>query len=121
MTTGDSTTRTVVPLMSLTVLVALLGHLVDAQSPAPKTRTGKVPEVGDAQILLGGIAATVLLTLVSMAGDVGEKLSKGLAVTALLASIGYYGVPLFNDLDKLTGAVKPAPVKPKTTTTGAKP
>lgn len=102
MMTKGTDARTIVTLMAFATGIALVGHLVDAASGAPTTRTGTSP-VGDAQILLGGTAATVLLTLLSMAGEPGSKLGKGLALITLMGSTLYYGTPVFTSLDRLTG------------------
>ncbi|MGB6500097.1 MAG: hypothetical protein WBG19_01655 [Thermoplasmata archaeon] len=109
-------TRTIVPLMAFTVIVTLVGHTLEP------TKVSKLdPHVGDAQILLGGTIATVLLTLLAQAGEVGERFGKGLAVVALLGSVGVYGTSVLGGLNRITGQTKPTTaVKPTASTKGTK-
>jgi hypothetical protein len=107
--------RTIVPLMAFAVAVSLLGHTLEpAKSKAD-------PQVGDAQILLGGTIATVILTLLAEAGPVGERFGKGLAVVTLVAAIGLYGTPVLSGLDRVTGQVTPSGKKAATPTKGTIP
>jgi hypothetical protein len=106
--------RTIVPLMVFATGIALIGHTLNP------TKSKADPQVGDAQILLGGTIATVILTLLATAGDVGEKFSKGLALVALLSSVGLYGSALLGGIDKVTGQVTPQGAKAATPTTPTK-
>ena len=95
--------RTIVPLMAFATGIALWGHL--SETPAQQKLDHNI---GDAQILLGGTAATVLLTLISMGGPVGGHLAKGLSVVTLLSVVGLYGTSAVKGLDSLTGQSLPA-------------
>jgi hypothetical protein len=112
--------RTVVVLMVFTTGIALVGHTL------AKPKTTKIalpPEIGDAQILIGGTVATVILTLISEAGDTAAKFSKGLAFIALLAVLANYGGPVATGLNRLSGATAPPTVsatKPVTKVTTKK-
>jgi hypothetical protein len=94
--------RTILSVMAFATGIAVIGHTVE-----PTKSTKLSPSVGDAQILLGGTAATVILVLLAQAGDVGASFSKGIAVIALLSSLGYYGIPVFGALGSITGQSKP--------------
>jgi hypothetical protein len=106
--------------MVFATVIALVGHTHEVAQKNSKLN----PTVGDAQVLLGGTIAAVILTLLAEAGDVGAKFAKGLALIALLSSIGLYGGGVATDINKITGQVTPqgaktaAPTKP---TTSAKP
>ena len=111
-------TRTIVTLMVFATGVTLVGHTLE---PAKSTKLN--PHVGDAQILLGGTIATVILTLFAMGGDVGSKFGKGIALIALLSSVGYYGGPVLTGINKVTGqttAAKPTTPTPPTKVSAAK-
>ena len=120
MDTGTgSSARTILYLMAFATGIALVGHTFE-----PRRSTKLTPGVGDAQILLGGVAATVILTLLAQAGEVGQRFGKGVALIALLSSLGYYGGPVFDGLSRLTGQATRAPLaganpKPAPTKTGA--
>lgn len=108
--------RTIVPLMVFATSIALIGHTLEP------TKSKAHPQVGDAQIILGGTIATVILTLLAQGGDVGSKFARGIALVALLSSIGLYGTPVLAGLNHLTGQVTPqgaAAAKPTTPTKGA--
>ena len=114
---AQSDARTIVPLMAFATAGALVGHLGE-----PDATKKLDPKVGDAQILLGGTAATMILVLLSMAGDVGSTFAKGLSVVTLISVIGIYGGSLVKALDNLTGQTVPQAEgqTPTTTTTKAK-
>ena len=94
---NGSEARTIVPLVAFATGIALVGHTLE---PAKSKAS---PHVGDAQILLGGTAAAVILTLVSTAGTPGDKFAKGIAVILLLSSIALYATPVTTALSKVTG------------------
>lgn len=108
----NTAARTIVPLMAFAVAISLIGHTLEP------SRSKAHPQVGDAQILLGGTIATVILTLIAQGGDVGAKFGKGLAVVALISSIGIYGTSVVGGLNRVTGQTKTA--KPTTPTKGTK-
>lgn len=105
----NDSARTIVPLMAFAVTVSLLGHTLEPQ------RSKADPHVGDAQILLGGTVATVLLTLLGTGGDVGARFAKGVALVALLGSVALYGTPVVRGLNRITGQVTSATAIPTTT------
>jgi hypothetical protein len=109
-----SAARTIVPLMVFATGIALVGHTLEP------SKSKASPQVGDAQILLGGTIATVILTLLAQGGDVGQKFGKGLALVALLSSVGLYGGSLATGIDKVTGQVTPQGAKAATPTTPTK-
>ena len=117
MTVDATGARTIVPLMAFAVTISLIGHTLEpAKSKAH-------PQVGDAQILLGGTIATVILTLIAQGGEVGSKFAKGLAVLTLLGTLGLYGSSVLTGIDKVTGQVTPQGAKaaaPTTPTKGTK-
>jgi hypothetical protein len=118
--------RTIVPLMVFATVIALVGHSQEVATQEVATqKTPKLnPAVGDAQILLGGTIAAVILTLIAEAGNVGAKFGKGLALLALLSSIALYGGGVATGLNKITGQVTPQGAKaatPTKPTTSAKP
>jgi hypothetical protein len=106
--------------MVFATVIALVGHSQEVAQKNSKLN----PTVGDAQILLGGTIAAVILTLLAEAGNVGAKFGKGLAVLALLSSIALYGGGVATGLNKITGQVTPQGAKaatPTKPTTSAKP
>lgn len=111
----QSDVRTIVPLMAFAAGIALWGHL--SETPAQQKLDHNV---GDVQILLGGTAATVILVLLSMAGEVGSKFAVGLSVVTLLSAIGLYGTSVVKGIDNLTGQSLPKAEGSPTTTTKAK-
>lgn len=98
----DTGARTIVPLMVFAVAITLIGHTLEPG------KSKLDPKVGDAQILLGGTIATVLLTLIAQGGDVGVKFGKGLALVALVSSVALYGTPVVTGLNRVTGQTKPS-------------
>jgi len=107
--------RVIVPLMGFATATVLVGHAVEpARSPKVLSH-----EVGDAQVILGGVVATTILTLIALAGDVGSSFAKGIALVALLAAVGNYGGSVATALGKAQGQVSaaegqsPAPTKGK--------
>jgi hypothetical protein len=114
--TDQGGARLIVPLMAVAVSIVLVGHTVEP------TKASKLdPHVGDAQILLGGIAATVILTLLAMAGDVGATFAKGVAAITLLSSVVIYGGPLSAHLQSAVApqvAKNAKAAKPTTPTKG---
>ena len=112
--------RTVLYLMAFATTIALVGHTAEVNSP--KTVTAKLnPALGDAQILLGGVAATVILVLLSEAGQPGAIFAKGISVVALLSSLGFYATPVFEGLAKVTGQATATTAIAPTTKPVAKP
>ena len=94
---GDA--RTIASLMAIATMIALTGHTFETRAQASKLN----PKVGDAQILLGGTAATVILVLVGQAGEPGAIFSKGIAVIALISTVALYGTPLCKGIANVTG------------------
>jgi hypothetical protein len=103
--------------MVFATVIAVVGHTHEVAQKNSKLN----PTVGDAQILLGGTIATVILTLLAEAGDVGAKFAKGLALVALLSSIGLYGGGVATDINKITGQITPQGAKAATPTKAAAP
>lgn len=65
------------------------------------------------RIVAGGTIATVVLVLVSHAGEPGRQFGVGLATVAFLSSVLVYGGPVWSSLGNVLGTTKP------TTPTGA--
>lgn len=95
--------RTIVSLMGVAMVVALIGHTAEPTA-SPKALD---PIVGDGQIIAGTAIATVILTLLSSAGEVGEKFATGVSLIVLLSAVGVYGSPLLKAIDTTTGQVTP--------------
>lgn len=98
--------RQIVAFMTFAVIFGLIGHTIKLKNQS------SVIDGGDFKILLGGGLGTVLLVLLSEAGDPGETLAKGLAAITLIGSVLVNGTSVFTGVSKLsskTTATNPAP------------
>lgn len=91
--------RQIIAFMAFAVAFALIGHTAKGHNVAG----------GDAKIVLGGGIGTVLLVLLSEAGDPGEVLAKGLAAITMISSVLINGTPVFSAVSKLTSKSSPTP------------
>ena len=122
MTAKSTDPRTIVVLVGAATAISLVGHVADLKGSATTVLAKKSPALGDAQILLGGTAAAVILVLLSQDGDLGATFSKGTALVLLLSSVGLYGAPVVKALAKVTGqatATTKVTPTPKTAATAA--
>lgn len=91
--------RVIVGTMAFAVVFTLLGlELKAAKGGAAK---GKVTPV---TVIIGGGVATIVLLVVSHAGDPGAELAEGLAVVTVVASVLGSGGPVWEWVSKLVGA-----------------
>ena len=122
MTAKSTDPRTIVVLVGSATAISLVGHVADLKGSVTTVVAKRSPALGDAQILLGGTAAAVILVLLSQAGDVGATFAKGVALILLLSSIGVYGGPVVKALSRVTGqatATTKVTPTPKTAATAA--
>lgn len=94
--TNDAPGRIILGLMVFTMVFALVGTEIDGGK-----KSGTSPTLSPGKIIFGGTVATSLLTLMSHAGEAGEKFATGLATIAFTTSALVYGKPVW---DKLNGA-----------------
>ena len=73
MTARSTDPRTIVVLVGSATAISLVGHVADLKGSVTTVVAKRSPALGDAQILLGGTAAAVILVLLSQAGDVGAE------------------------------------------------
>lgn len=92
--------KQILAFMAFAVAFTLVGKSASASSTSPAA-TAKLT---DPQIMLGGAIATVLLTLISEAGDTGAQLARGLAAITLIGSVLLNGKPVFAAISKVTSS-----------------
>lgn len=128
--TGNA--RTVAGLMGMAMIFSVIGAEIRAANPT----TGGV-QVGKAfsepfVIIGGGTIATVMLTLISDAGETGRKFAVGLAGLAAITALLVNGGPVWKAIDSFVGgkatvptgataATKPTTGGPVTGVTGTTP
>ena len=101
--TNDQGSRLVAGLMGITVLFAVIGAEVKA-STGPKAN----PVAGLAkgpEILVGGVVATALLTLLSHGGDAGRQFAIGLALVSMTTATLVYGGPVWDAANRTFGSL----------------
>lgn len=86
-----SPSRKIVTFMAFTVVFALIGHTV-------KKKKGTAKSGSDVTILLGGVFAATLLTLLADLGDEGAAWAVGLSEISLLTSVLVNGGPVFSEI-----------------------
>ena len=100
-TVNDAPGRIILGLMVFTMVFAMAGAELEANSSSDP---GAVkPGVSPAKIIFGGTVATSALTLISHAGEAGERFAVGLATIALTTSALVYGKPVWDALNKQFG------------------
>lgn len=113
--------RLIFGLMVFTVGFSVVGSEIEKNG-------GTTPAVNPAKIIFGGTVAMSLLTLLSHAGEAGERFSVGLATVAFLTSALVYGKPVWDAMNKAFGTTptkslgvttSPAPVTGPTPATDA--
>lgn len=97
-TTDTAAGRLIFGLMFFTVLFALVSDEIGAAGG-----TNPTPKVPAIKIIIGGTVATSLLTLLSHAGDAGEKFATGLALIAFASGTLVYGKPVWDAANKAFG------------------
>lgn len=110
-TTITAPGRLILGLMVFTITFSLVGGEIEKSG-------GKTPTVNPFTIIFGGTVATSLLTLISHAGEAGERFSVGLATVAFVTSALVYGKPVW---DAANGAFGSHPTKPVAATTPSTP
>ena len=100
--------RTIVGLMFFAVSFSLIGNEL-------KTKAGN-PITTGSKIILGGVAATALLTLLSHAGENGRQFAVGLALVTTASSVLVFGGPVWTAGNSLFGS-KPTTATSSTTAT----
>jgi hypothetical protein len=109
--------RLILGLMIFTMAFSLVGEVITENS-------GAKPTGSPFTILFGGTVATSALTLLSHAGEAGEKFAVGLATIAFSTSALVYGGPVWTRLNQAFGS-KPTgslgTTSPTTSTTAATP
>jgi hypothetical protein len=110
-TTITAPGRLIFGLMTFTVVFSLVGEEISQGQ-------GKKQTVNPFIIIFGGTVATSLLTLLSHAGEAGERFATGLALIAFLSSSLVYGKPVWDAANKAFGTTPTTPVGQSTPTTG---
>jgi hypothetical protein len=101
--TSTNGSRTIVGLMFFATTFSLVGNeikVVNAKNGQPSS--GIVTE--GSRIILGGVFATALLTLLSHAGDNGRQFAVGLALVTTVSSLLVFGAPVWDAANKLFGS-----------------
>ena len=101
-TRSQADSRLIVGLMGFTVLFSTIGAEIRV-AKTPATGIGGVA-TGPAKILLGGVVATALLTLLSHAGDPGREFAIGLALVSMATATLVYGAPVWDSANNLFGS-----------------
>jgi hypothetical protein len=110
-TTVTAPGRLILGLMVFTITFSLIGTEIEKAQNKPAS-------VNPFTIIFGGTVATSLLTLISHAGEAGERFSVGLATVAFITSALVYGKPVW---DAANGAFGSKPTTPLATTTPSTP
>ena len=101
--------RTIVGLMFFAVTFSLIGNEIKVTSGAKgSTPAGPVTEGG--KIIIGGVFATALLTLLSHAGENGRQFAVGLALVTTATSVLVFGAPVWDSANSLFGSKPTTPV-----------
>jgi hypothetical protein len=109
-TTITAPGRLIFGLMTFTVIFSLVGEEISQGQ-------GKKETVNPFIIIFGGTVATSLLTLLSHAGEGGERFATGLALIAFLSSSLVYGKPVWDAANKAFGTTPTTPIAASTPTT----
>jgi hypothetical protein len=107
--------RMIFGLMFFTMVFSLVGTELQKGQ-------GQKPPVNPFLIIFGGTMATSLLTLISHAGEPGERVGVGLATVAFVTSTLVYGKPVWDAANKALGSKATTPLAastPSTPSTGA--
>jgi hypothetical protein len=113
-TTITAPGRLIFGLMTFTVVFSLVGEEIGQGQ-------GRKETVNPFMIIFGGTVATSLLTLLSHAGEPGERFATGLAAVAFITSALVYGGPVWAAANKAFGSSPTTPVAsttPSTASTG---
>jgi hypothetical protein len=86
-----SPSRKIITFMAFTVVFSLVGHTV-------KVKKGTAKSGSDVTILLGGVFAATLLTLLADLGSEGAAWAVGLSEVSLLSSVLINGAPVFTQI-----------------------
>lgn len=90
-----SPSRRIVTFMAFTVVFSLIGHTVKSRKGVSTAKPGS-----DVTIILGGVFAATLLTLLSDLGPEGAAWAVGLSEISLLSSVLINGAPVFSEITK---------------------
>lgn len=100
--------------MVFTITFSLIGGEIEKSQSQKQT-------VNPFTIIFGGTVAASLLTLISHAGEAGERFSVGLATVAFITSALVYGKPVWDAANNAFGTKPTKPIAattPSTPTTG---
>jgi hypothetical protein len=95
--------RKIVGLMFLAAIFALIGEEIKS-AKQPKQSAGAVSSTelsGGARVLLGSVVATVILSGIAQAGEVGSQIGTGLAGLACVTSVLVEGGPVWTALNNV--------------------
>lgn len=105
---SGSPARTVVGTMAFAVLFALLSTEIERLTGTAPVTAKANPEPA-IRVMIGGGVATIILVMVSTAGDAGAELAEGLALITLVTVVLVKGAPLWTALANLTGGKSSIP------------
>ena len=101
-----NSSRTIVGLMFFATTFALIGNEIKiVEGKTTGSPAGLVSDGG--RIILGGVFATALLTLLSHAGEGGRQFAVGLALVATATSTLVWGGPVWGAAGKIFGGTTP--------------
>ncbi len=100
--------------MFFAVAFSLVGNEIKISQGTSKSSTNGVSEGG--KILIGGVAATVVLTMLSHAGEAGAEFATGLALITTVTSVLVFGGPVWLSLSKAVGTKSLTPTTPTAAT-----
>ena len=111
--TPTAGSRTIFGLMAFAVLFSLVGNEIKSFQSVPTA--SKNPVSTGVRIIIGGFAGSMVLILVSKAGEPGRKFAVGTASVVTVAAVFVYGGPVWKALAGVFGS---QPTKPTGATTG---
>lgn len=92
--------RTIVGTMAFATVFALLSTLIEQGTGQTTPGTAAHPSV---RIMIGGGTGTILLLMISHAGEPGEQLAEGLALVTMVTVVLVKGAPLWKWANNLFG------------------
>jgi len=102
--TSTSGARTVFGFVGVAVLFALIGNEIKTKQ---QTTAGPGVLTESGTIIFGGFTAAAVLTLISHAGEGGNRLAVGLAAVTMVSSVLVYGGPVWKAINGSFGQTKP--------------
>lgn len=104
-------------LMFFAVGFSLAGHEIQSLGKGQAKQGG----LNGPTIIIGGFAATAVLTLVSHAGEGGRQFAVGLALVTTVSSLLVYGGPVWKGLSNLYGSKPTTPTAESSATNPTNP